>query len=406
MIARIKAESLSVRSQVRIMGIITALSLLGDGLMYVILPLYWEEMGLTAYWQIGVLLSVNRFIRIPLNPIIAKLYHRISFRTGFAIALSLAVVTTLGYGWLQGFVLLFIARCLWGAAWTFFRLGAYFAIPQWSNDEDRGYLFGLHKGITRVGALIGMAAGALMIEPFGITSVLTLFAVLTFAVFPFVLLMNGRLTLSESSSSSPAELQKVPVQNKAGLAATFVTAVLLTITFDGVLKSTLPLLVENVLDGPFDFFSLTLGAAAITSFLQLFRGLIEPVLSPLAGKIIDQTRRRSFLLGAFLIIASLSSLFSGLADQLIIFLLIVVVLQLSAVFLEVFILTKAADQPDSSSRVKVMTNLSILQDIGAAAGPFLAYMLFAVLNTAQLYALVAAMLIVPGIFWVTRKNSR
>ena len=52
--------------QIRIVGIVTALTLFGDSMLYIVLPVYWKEAGLDALWQVGVLLSVNRLVRSPL----------------------------------------------------------------------------------------------------------------------------------------------------------------------------------------------------------------------------------------------------------------------------------------------------------------------------------------------------
>lgn len=47
-------------------------------MLYVALPIYWETAGLESIWQVGVLLSINRFIRLPFNPLISWMYKHIS----------------------------------------------------------------------------------------------------------------------------------------------------------------------------------------------------------------------------------------------------------------------------------------------------------------------------------------
>ena len=61
-----------------LLAAVTALCLVGDSMLYVALPVHWEEFGLTSLWQAGVLLSVNRLVRLPLNPAVSRLYRRIS----------------------------------------------------------------------------------------------------------------------------------------------------------------------------------------------------------------------------------------------------------------------------------------------------------------------------------------
>lgn len=79
-----------------------------------------------SLFEVGILLSVNRLVRIPLGPLIGKWYERSGVRTGLIIAVMLTLATTAGYA-LQGFWIWLVLRCLWGIAWTFLRLGAYHA---------------------------------------------------------------------------------------------------------------------------------------------------------------------------------------------------------------------------------------------------------------------------------------
>ncbi len=61
---------MSSKSRVVAIALITAVAVLGDAMLFIVLPLNWEEFGLTAVWQVGVLLSINRFVRLPITPLI------------------------------------------------------------------------------------------------------------------------------------------------------------------------------------------------------------------------------------------------------------------------------------------------------------------------------------------------
>lgn len=106
-----------------VVALATALCLTGDSMLYIALPIYWHEVGLEALWQVGVLLSVNRLIRLPFNPLIGWLYQRISLRAGLLLATTLGTLTTLGYGIAKGFIAWLLLRALWGIGWSFFRIG-------------------------------------------------------------------------------------------------------------------------------------------------------------------------------------------------------------------------------------------------------------------------------------------
>ncbi len=83
-------DDAAARRLARSMAVVSALCLTGDTMLYIALPLFWQECGLTALWQVGVLLAVNRLVRLPLNPLVRLLYTRIDQRTGMALAVVLA----------------------------------------------------------------------------------------------------------------------------------------------------------------------------------------------------------------------------------------------------------------------------------------------------------------------------
>ncbi|WP_172414395.1 MFS transporter [Candidatus Desulfovibrio trichonymphae] len=143
------------RRHISVFALVTALCLMGDSMLYTVLPVYFQQAGLTSLWEVGALLSVNRLVRLPLNPFIGRLYSRISERTGVCIAMLLGILTTLSYGFLQGLVWWVLARCVWGLAWSLLRLGSLFCILKISTPTTRG----LYNGLYRLGSLAGMLGG-------------------------------------------------------------------------------------------------------------------------------------------------------------------------------------------------------------------------------------------------------
>ena len=69
-------DDAAARRLARSMAVVSAFCLTGDTMLYIALPLFWQECGLTALWQVGVLLAVNRLVRLPLNPLVRLLYTR------------------------------------------------------------------------------------------------------------------------------------------------------------------------------------------------------------------------------------------------------------------------------------------------------------------------------------------
>lgn len=88
----------------------------GDAAIYVVLPLYAQAFGCDAL-MVGVLLSVNRVVRILGYGWVGPLARTYGSNVLTAAACAAGALSTLAYGLLTGFALLFVARMLWGAAW-------------------------------------------------------------------------------------------------------------------------------------------------------------------------------------------------------------------------------------------------------------------------------------------------
>ena len=93
----------------------------GDAVIYVVLPLYATAFGCDAL-MVGVLLSVNRVVRILGYGWVGPLARAYGTNVLTAVACAAGALSTLAYGLLSGFVVLFVARMLWGAAWGIINL--------------------------------------------------------------------------------------------------------------------------------------------------------------------------------------------------------------------------------------------------------------------------------------------
>ena len=183
-----QSKQINSRSKpVILLALITAISLLGDSMLYIALPIHWKDAGLLSLIEVGILLSANRFIRLPLNPVISWLYSKMSIRTGLLFSLLIAGTTTMLYGWAQGFVFWLVLRCIWGIAWSILRLGAYYMIVEVSTADNRGQNMGTFNGLSRIGGLVGMLGGGFFVEWFGIREVTFVLGLLAFLALPLIL---------------------------------------------------------------------------------------------------------------------------------------------------------------------------------------------------------------------------
>lgn len=384
----------SIRPVISI-ALLTAACLTGDSMLYIVLPTHWHEAGLTSLWEVGALLSVNRLIRLPLNPVVGWLYQRISSRSGVLFAGCLAVFTTLSYGYLQGLWALLAVRCLWGAAWTFLRLGGYFSILDCSCDANRGHLMGTYNGLFRLGSLAGMLFGGLIADAYGLRVTATIFALVTLAAIPVAVIYIPR-TGSTACHIAGNWRGVSQIIRKTEVLWTLITGLVIALVYQGILNATLSHLIKTHEAETVVVAGIALGAASLAGILQAVRWGWEPWLAPFFGRLSDGKRgRRPFLCAT---IAAAALLFSLIPMQMSLpmWLLLLIGVQVTATILTTIPDALASDAASSYSKSVVMTGYSFATDLGAALGPLAAYILTQFFGTYVAYwgsaALLAALL--------------
>ncbi|MGM3389373.1 MFS transporter [Stutzerimonas stutzeri] len=394
-------------ADVVIVALVTALCLTGDSMLYIALPIYWREAGLDALWQVGVLLAVNRFIRLPFNPLIGALYARISLKAGLLVAVMLGVVTTAGYALASGFVAWLVLRALWGVAWSFFRIGGLSAVVYCAADDQRGRAMGLYNGLYRLGSLVGMLVGGLMVPVFGLPALALAFGAVALLGFPLLLF----------GFHPPAGHQPLPSQGASRSTAAALPRHWRRIVFNGfsiallvqgVLAATLSALIAHLYGAEIALFGVLFGVTALSGLLQAARWSWETWLGGRIGSLSDGPQGRLPLLVAAQ--ASMALAFGCLVLNLplglwLLLCLLVMVLCTALTTLGDALAADAARQGDV---VRSMTRYSIGQDLGAALGPPLAFLLLTVPGGfAWLYG--GGALLLAGLaagWWVTLRGQR
>ena len=98
-----------------LLGVGTAISLLGDATLYTVLPHpdISAQLGITLS-MVGLLLGANRAIRLVLNGPVGILYDRMPRRGLLIAALSLGAGSSIFYAVGHGFWPLLVGRIFWG----------------------------------------------------------------------------------------------------------------------------------------------------------------------------------------------------------------------------------------------------------------------------------------------------
>lgn len=391
---------LEISTKKRVVGIalITAVAVMGDAMLFIVLPIYWRDFGLTALWQIGLLLSINRFVRLPINPLVGLFYKHFQLRTGLFIAVIIAILTTASYGLLQQFWLLFMMRALWGVAWSLLRLGGFLTVIDVTDDTNRGQYVGLYNGLWGIGGLVGMLAGGLLVDQTSIFFVTTLFAVIGLLAIPVVwfLVPVTKVTNSEEKKENPFSGKWLTPY----VGMVLVTGTAMGFIVFGLFASTLSPLIERIYTNEWTVSQLTIGAATLAGIVQAIRWSWDPFVAPLIGKVLDATKSRIRILLLPLFVGGILLIVLGNIQSIVLLIVTLLLFQLMSTIFVTTTDTLATSAAAQTDRVKVMTAHTVVVDVGAALGPLLSFIVIEFYNLTMVYYIAGFLLIVLGVFWL------
>lgn len=371
---------IQARNQVIRLAWITAASLLGDSFIYLALPLFWQEAGLASLWQVGILLAVNRFVRLPLHPLAGWFYQKVSLPFGLRIAISLAILTTLGCSLVHTFAGWLVFRAMWGVAWTLLRQGSYLGIHEWSAARNQGYLNGLFNGYYRLGSLFGMAVGGLLCEWVAYEHVLQGFALLMVPSF-WLIRYSGAKVSDETSTPVQSAHAYRHEANLNGYSkwsirevSVLLTTLMISLIYQGMLTSTISRLVSIHVGAELQLGTWVLGAGLIAGIVQGLRWGWEPWVAPWIGRKSDQTKNPQ-LLFAFILIAA-ACLFVALLAALPVFIWLFVLLGLllTATLATTLVDALMADNLTVENKHRFLPTFTLATDIGATLGPVVGFL--------------------------------
>lgn len=392
------------KKHIIVFALITALCLFGDSMLYIVLPVHYEEAGLSSLWEVGIILAVNRIVRLPLNPCIGWFYRHVSERTGILIAVVLATGTTLSYGFLDSFWLWVLARCVWGVAWTLLRLGSLFCILKISTPANRGQFNGLYNGLYRLGSLVGMLFGGFLADAAGLRATAVVFGVASAlsVILAVLYIPKGMDEEVESSSDSGLVEGLRMILRDNVLLWVIITGGIIAFALQGALAATLSRLIDVHTGGDVSMWGFAVGAASLAGIFQALRWAWEPWLAPLVGKISDSRLgwRRMFVYTS----ASAVLFFALLALPLPLAIWFVCILgmQLTATALTTVADAAASDSAANACGRVLLMHYALIVDIGSALGPIVAYGLNAILGINAVYFFCAALFAPLVVVWQKR----
>lgn len=294
------ARASAVPSIVARRGVATGLSLLGDSLLYAVLPSRPELAGL-ALSEVGLALSANRWIRLATNPFAGRVIDRVGAARPFWAALLLAAATTAAYGLGGGVAALIAARCGWGLAWSFLRIGGLDGVLQVGAPAERGRLMGWLQALSRGGSLISVALGGWLVDTIGYRETCLAFSAATLLALPLVPPRGPGAERRPAAPAGTAPAPAAPGRGKAGAvpepvdaglawgvyAGVFATGFIASGVITGMAGQVVRALAETPGAG-----GLAFGAATLTGWLIALRWAVDLALAPRLGGVADRLGRR------------------------------------------------------------------------------------------------------------------
>ena len=343
----------------------------GDAVIYVVLPLYAPAFGCDAL-MVGVLLSVNRVVRILGYGWVGPLARAYGSNVLTAAACAAGALSTLAYGLLSGFALLFIARMVWGASWGIINLTmtAY----AYGDGKGAGVRIGLARAISSVGAFVALVAVGPLCISIGPHQMFVLYGLIGLITIPLAFLLPP-LRAAASDERAVRRWTLTPLN-----------ALFFVVSFgaDGVLGATISVLLAQ-------FMPMTSAIIGAGLLLALQR-LIAILLALFSGPLTDRLGAHRLLLPCTLAIAAGFAVISGgyVNSGTIIVILARGVLGTAGPVL-------AAER--STDRIAALASYATWTDVGLAAGAFFGIVGVAEIGYASSYALLAVLLTASALWW-------
>ena len=321
----------------------------GDAFLYPFLPQYADVMQIPVVW-IGVLLSINRFVRIFFNPVVIKLFARYGVRPITITASAVAIVSTFGYGLVPDLLSLVLFRILWGMAFAILRIST---LAYAFEHEFIGLSLGIGKSIQDAGPMLALWLGPVLLTYFSITNTFFVLALISVPSMLYAISLPDLKYLPAAGNKIRITLPSL--FNSMTFASSFIV--------EGVLIIVIGLFLEK------NNVSLSSGAiTALAAGYLAYRRVCSILFAPASGTIADRIGfLKVFNISLLMIIAGLIFLIMGWVTS-------------GLIMIFTFNSVNSSMAPGGASnmetdKIKAVAVNATWRDIGAATGTLIGGML-------------------------------
>ncbi len=365
------------------LGLGTALSLMGDATLYTVLPTHTADAGITLA-AVGIILGVNRAIRLLSNGPTGLAYDRFPRRRLFVPALFLGALSTAIYAATSGFWPLFIGRLLWGLAWSGIWVGGATMILDVTTGNDRGRWTGLYQTWFFLGTSLGSFCGGVLTDWLGYTAAMWIGAAITLAGAVAALVLLPETQHAHPPDTHQETVASGPLRANGALWAAALLQGINRFVVSGVLSATLALVVQQQLQDT----ALALRVATITGVLMASRNVFSMFAAPICGTLSDRLHSR-WLVTAWVILIGVIGVVLLVWGSVAGLLVGVALTAIAGGGIQSLTITLTGDLVSHAQRGRAIGLLQTSNDLGSAVGPPLAYVLMPVIALSGVYVLCA-----------------
>lgn len=387
-----EAKIISPLRVLTVLGLGTALSLLGDSTLYTVLPdpanAATAGVTLTA---VGFILGANRLTRMLTNPLAGSLLDRLPRRVILIPAMFIGFLCTLIYAFGTGILAFLVGRVLWGFAWSGIWIGGNTVILDIARPHNRGKLAGLFQTWFFIGVGGTALLAGIFTDVFGFRGGLQVSAFLNaLAVLLWLFL------LPETKPADPPKpvdtVTDSPVFEWKTVFFAAIPTFGMRFVYAGVIASTSILWLSDLFAEGLPFQSLGLPIATITGIFVAMRTLTSMISGPFAGELSDRLKRRWGVLAGLLSIGAFGTWLMG-HGAVAIALLGGFIAAIPGGGIQALIPALIGDRIDPKQESRALGIVYTFGDLGSALGPVAAFGLISVTGLASLYRLCAAVLV-------------
>ena len=352
-------------------GMAVAFSLFGDMAMYVVLPVAYADLGLTAF-QVGVLLSVNRWVRLITNHVAERLLRRYGRKLLFPAALALGSLLAAGYSIAPAFLVLVALRVTWGVCWSFIRHTGVTTTVSLAGADRAGSRMGIYVGIVQVGFVGGTLVSGALFDAAGFRTTFLFAAAVSLAAVPVGFAGSTR-------RARVAERPRKPTGDGRGALLLEARGFIVALVGTGLIMSTLGFLLRSRFGAVVPVGSLVIGVTTINGVLLAGRYVINGIGSPLFGAAIDRYGLGGVQITGF-VVAALSLFAAGLLEATALLIPLILVFFVGAAVARLSVEAQAA-----VSGARAYSRMATATDLGSAVGPLLGWLGIEIAESAPVF---------------------